>query len=71
MQPGSVRDVQVTVLDKDQVSISWKPPKTGGKVKGYKIRCGDLESEVADDVSWDLTKLLHFILLLKLLHKAY
>ena len=51
MKPSSARNIEATLIDKDQVSISWKPPNSGGKVKGYKVKCGDIETDVPSDVS--------------------
>ena len=38
------------MIDKENVSITWKAPETGGKVKGYIIKCGDVEADVPEDV---------------------
>ena len=52
VKPSSVRDVEAAVTDKDKITISWRAPETGGKVKGYKVVCGDVVVDVPEDVSY-------------------
>jgi len=56
VKPGSVRNVETQLIGKDKiykdtVHITWRPPETGGKPKGYIIKCGDIEEYLTSNVS--------------------
>ena len=51
MIPGPAQDVHAELKTKTSAWISWSPPKTGGKIDGYKVEIGDKTETVPADVS--------------------